>query len=132
MTQDQSGAGTQPASSKQSNNRWVIYVVIAAIVLLVFGYLVNGGDEDSPAADRATEVGARDVCRQFVERRLKSPSSAEFNEEQTSGGAGAYVVTGTVDSDNSFGASIRNEYACRVTYQGDGDWRLEDLQMTGN
>lgn len=64
-------------------------------------------------------------CKEFVKDRLKSPSSAEFDTSH-SGTEPVYTVTGTVDSQNGFGAMVRNSFTCTVSHSGDR-WTLESL-----
>lgn len=65
---------------------------------------------------------AIDACEGYVSDGLKAPSTAEFGEASVRKEAGGdvYAVTGTVDSQNGFGAMIRNRYECRVAPVGDG------------
>jgi hypothetical protein len=73
----------------------------------------------------------------MVEDDLKAPSTAKFN----GGGYAPYVsylgsdryrVSGSVDSDNSFGAMIRTTFQAIVRDKGDEHqtWVLEDLQTS--
>lgn len=73
---------------------------------------------------------AERVCKGFVKERLKSPGSAEF-ETTATGKAGSYTVVGTVDSENGFGALIRNDFTCSVKLDGD-TWHLKDLSGLAN
>lgn len=59
------------------------------------------------------------ACRDWVKARLKSPSSADFSNEVVTSEGNRYTVRGAVDSDNSFGAPIRNTYECVATYSGE-------------
>ena len=77
------------------------------------------------------------VCRQFVQARLKAPTTAKFpnvyDNESGVGYAlldsGARVVTAYVDSQNGFGAMIRTPFTCTVTWQHDDTWHLNDLRL---
>lgn len=101
----------------------------AAMGVALAAAVAGCGDSD----DGGGEYGARDVCQQFVEDRLKSPGSADFSDEDaTENSNGSWTVTGVVDSDNSFGASIRNSYECTVRHSVGDNWKLVDLQTTSN
>jgi hypothetical protein len=82
--------------------------------------------------DRAIE--AEVICEQFVSRRLKAPSSADFSwphDTTISGsGDGPYTVIGWVDAQNSFGAKIRSNYACEVKATG-RNWQRLSLSIDG-
>lgn len=77
-----------------------------------------------------SEWGARDICEQFIGQRLKSPGSAEYEFTHTIEYTETWVAQGYVDSQNGFGAMLRSEFACEVSYQGDDRWRLVDLELT--
>lgn len=104
-------------------------LILLAGIVLIFGALFGDDDED----DGGGEYGARDVCQQFVKDRLKSPGSADFSGERaTEESDGSWTVRGDVDSENSFGASIRNSYVCKVRHATGDTWKLIDLQSTEN
>ena len=67
---------------------------------------------------RHGEVEAIRQCEGFAGKRLKSPASAEYDLTATRDG-GQWVVTGTVDSQNGFGAMIRSNVECRITLTDD-------------
>lgn len=85
---------------------------------------VSGGDSDEPSADMA-----RVMCEGFVEDRLKSPGTADFQiPVTTSAGVTTWEVSGSVDAQNSFGATVRLDYICTVHGDSSGEWTLLDLQ----
>lgn len=104
-------------------------VLVIAVVIAVFGTLSGSDDED----DGGGEYGARDVCQQFVKDRLKAPGTADFSGESASENSdGSWTVRGDVDSENGFGASLRNSYVCKVRHTSGDNWTLVDMQTTGN
>lgn len=46
------------------------------------------------------------------------------------GGSGTYEVTGSVDSENGFGALIRSDDSCSVRLDGE-EWQLVSLTGLG-
>lgn len=108
----------------------LIVAVVAGVV--IFGGGSDSGEPEVAEPDLGSEVGAEIVCENFVKDRLKSPSSADFSETQSRGEGADYVVVGAVDSENSFGAMIRNDYVCEVSYEGDDQWSLTSLTGLGN
>lgn len=60
---------------------------------------------------------AESACEDHVKDNLKAPSTAKFDLTSKSTGGGTFEVTGTVDSENSFGAMIRNNVTCSVEYR---------------
>lgn len=109
---------------------WVIaalFVFAGAIGVLAFVLR-----DTSP--DMGDERGAKSACREFSQQRLKSPGSAQFsNEVATQGAQGAWTVSGMVDSENSFGGSVRNSYTCSVEYSETREsWQRQGYSMTSN
>ncbi len=74
----------------------------------------DGGDSD-PAAQRQ---GAMIACEDMLRDQLKAPDSADFTGT-TATGSGPWTVTGQVDAQNSFGASLRSAWSCEVRLDGD-------------
>jgi len=77
---------------------------------------------------------ALEIAKDFIERRLKSPSTAKhgryYENEVTIEKMGRnYTVNSYVDSQNGFGAMIRTNYTVKVQYQGNGNWSLIDLEL---
>ncbi len=141
---------TDPGSGsteRRSRYRSLFYVLFVTVVLLVI-VQYQARPETSPA--RATKprtattvdvevrrLVAFDVCKDFVKRRLKSPSSAKFRNPLqddgevviTGSGTGPYTIVSTVDAENSFGAKPRSTFVCVVTLNGD-TWNLDDLSIS--
>lgn len=128
--------GAQP--SKRASRAGVLFV--ALVVILVIG--VKFGTPDAPGASPVSEAAAKMAsqqeeakwqCRQFVERSLKAPSTASFQDMRdfTAWGTddGPYGVKGYVDSQNSFGAKLRMEFVCTLEKNG-GTWKLVELKTS--
>ena len=77
------------------------------------------------------------MCEGFVLDRLKAPSSAEFPglldewpKIMPFGGDTTghdWHVVSYVDSQNTYGAMIRDFYTCQISYVGNDQWSLLDL-----
>lgn len=76
---------------------------------------VSGGSDDGKVSDDVNQAAVIAACRESVRNQLKSPKSADFGNEVATGSGGSYTVTGTVDAENSFGASIRARFSCEGT-----------------
>ncbi len=73
------------------------------------------------------------MARQFVKQQLKSPGTASFGkllgESQSYDrqcedlGNATYRCHGWVDAQNSFGANLRNNWAIKLKYVGNKEWR---------
>lgn len=89
-------------------------VGIGVTAAAMIGLAIYVGADDSSSTDGSAYVKV--ACRDWVKDRLKSPGSADFSSEVATHEGARYTVRGAVDSDNSFGASIRNTYVCVATY----------------
>lgn len=119
--------------------KWILVVVL---VLAGFGAVFGSGDDDAPSDDKPSststsrapdvgdEIGAQVVCRQFVERRLKAPSTADYSgEAQRHVGGPVWIAVGDVDAENSFGAPMRNRFMCKLRHVTGDRYRLVSFQM---
>lgn len=123
-----------PPPGRRGPSSFVVALLVAGamlaaiVVIVLIGALANGGDSSQQRGSDAVEQ-----CQQAVKDRLKSPASAQFGDPSLSVATGEtadfYTVTGTVDSQNSFGAMLRNQYRCKATLERDGKWRV-DLTMS--
>lgn len=91
----------------------VFAVILVAFVGCTVAISINGGNRDS--SNNKYEAIAQ--CESRVEKLLKSPSTAEFDTDAT--GSTTWTVTGTVDSQNGFGATVRSSFQCTVVMNGD-------------
>ena len=57
------------------------------------------------------------VAQKAVQARLKAPASAEFGGTQIRQTHDLWEITGYVDSQNSFGATLRSTYRAKVIYR---------------
>lgn len=94
---------------------------VAVVLVLIVGGCVavmNGGSDKT-----ADESDAQYMCQQFVKDKLKSPSSAKFSNQVASGAGSSWTSSGTVESQNSFGAMIQTRYSCTLNYlSSDESW----------
>lgn len=87
-------------------------VVTAAVALI--GATLGGALVLNPPG--GYDDAGRD-CRSLVEGRLKAPGSADFGTQSVTEAGDAAYISGSVDSENGFGATVRSDYRCQV----DGD-----------
>jgi hypothetical protein len=121
----------QEQAQHKKNAGWarVGGAVLAGIILLLCVLGAFPKTTDKPGDNKR---GAYRYSREFVERRLKEPSSAKFcdydESKVVSLGGDMYRVNSCVDSQNSFGAMIRNNYTCKLRTIED-KWYLDDLDI---
>jgi len=100
--------GQQPADLKvPSNWRRAVAVLAVLVLLLAAAWYFLGYNSAESKAKRA--------CKDYVTLQLKAPSTAEFSGAYaTRNSDDTWHVTGIVDSENGFGAKVRNVYECDV------------------
>jgi len=81
------------------------------------------------------------ICQLYVEDNLKSPSTADFPAPSLTDirdmGNNVFEIRSYVDSQNSFGATIRTNFFCKVQYIGTPtddeslphNWQLLELKF---
>lgn len=121
----------KPAETESSSNRpaWLIALGLLALIGWCSMSAVDQADDPPDAED--LRFGARDVCHQFVEDRLRAPATAGFenlSEAMITGFGPEYTVAGHVDAENGFGARIRTEYKCTVRHTTGPNFVLVSLQ----
>jgi hypothetical protein len=101
------------------------------LLFLVISILLIDSIRDS-YSDKST---AYSVAQDFVSEHLVRPSSAQFPPKSTSGvmvkylGKNRYLVSGYLDSLNTFGSSQRSCYTCIIRYIGAGEWVDEKISF---
>lgn len=107
---------------------------LGLLVLVIILVSVSGGGDAKPKGpDYGDEIGAKVICQQFVERQLKAPSTAKYSDERVTAHKKAlWTVLGNVDSENSFGATIRNRYFCQAKHIKGDTWQPVDVELEGN
>jgi hypothetical protein len=77
-------------------------------------------------------IGAWVACQEFVGKRLKAPSTADYQSYDKGGVTiktdSSFTVRGYVDAQNSFGAKLRSTYTCEV-HSAANQWILDDITI---
>ena len=92
------------------------------------------GHDPNAWRDRTDSHTAYIMMQTFVERQLKSPSSAEFpnplvglHKHARHIGDHTYLIDSWVDARNSFGVALRTRFVGKVRQVSDDEWRLVEL-----
>lgn len=100
----------------------------ATLVVLVVAVWVGGlfGYGAGPTGD-----GAAKACHTDVETMLKSPRSAEYSDETSEKvGDNRWYVRGSVDAENTYGASLRSSYECTAESGDGGHWTTTGVHVS--
>jgi len=110
-------------------NKWSRAFIIGLLFAILLGAFTDGSQDKTNETNPETvaqeeSVSSKNtrteawVCTQnYVEKQLKSPSSADFpwlDWEATEVEENKYVVTSYVDAQNAFGAEIRTHFVCQT------------------
>lgn len=125
------GSNGDVQQRKDKNKKIVLCFFLVLFLICTLGAIFGGSGSGS-----ATEVEAFVMSQEFAKDFLKSPGTAEFpwitDVEVYKKEEGVFLVNAYVDSQNSFGAMIRNNYTCLVkTTDGGESWSLEAFSFDG-
>lgn len=103
------------------------------IAIAVFAVIIISGCDSRPWHERDNSVAAYVTMTEYVKRRLRSPSTADFpliNKVRVKRLADhKYEVFGYVDAQNGFGATVRTRYFGVLQQGGRHEWRLLELTI---
>jgi hypothetical protein len=107
--------------------------ISSILAIFAFIFLAFGSDDDNSSSSTATnKMLAYSYAEDFVKKRLKSPSTAEFPglfekaEHITELGNDEYLISSWVDSQNGFGAMLRSNFSCKIIFI-EGKVKVEGL-----
>ena len=112
----------------------IIFIVILLIPILWIRSCMNVPSEPHVY----TKMDALRFSENFIEERLKSPTTAKFistfdiaiDERVKQLDDSTFLVNSWVDSQNGFGAMIRTKYSCKMTFLLKNEtYRCEDIVM---
>ena len=108
------------------NKRNFIKHLLSILSICIFIFLAFGSDDsDSSGSSSSEDLLAYNYAESFVKKKLKSPSSAKFaglfekRDHITKVGDRKYKIVSYVDSQNGFGAMIRSNWSCTITFVGE-------------
>lgn len=127
---------SNPTVDFKDGAKGLLLVVVVALVALK----TCEGSPEEQAADKLAQIdrncsdqtNAQVMSTVFIKQRLKSPSSADFpfSANVRYLGECRHIVESYVDSQNSFGATVRSQTKALVRYdKKSDDWTLEDITI---
>jgi len=131
--QDHLSGGSEPTSGGGFSYKTMIDGCLGLIVggVLLFLIWMFFFPHTDPTDDPL--LAAYTMCQQFVEERLQSPGTAEFEccPDNTTREVGddTYEVRAYVDSENALGGLVRIDFVCTVRATGLGVWNLVSLDF---
>jgi hypothetical protein len=107
-----------------------LFSLLTVIIFIFFAF--GSGNSDGSSSSEHSKMIAYNYAEDFIEERLKSPSTAKFpgifqkKMHSTSLGGGKYRISSWVDSQNGFGAKIRSRWSCKIIFV-DGNVKVENI-----
>ncbi|NLP59530.1 hypothetical protein [Lutibacter sp. B1] len=119
----------------------VIIIILIALVFIggdIYNRIVLGDDYGKEfnvpknTSNYLSDNEAVYASQKFVESRLKSPKTADFQpmfQAKVKRENDIYTITSYVDSQNGFGAIIRSNYIVKLKRKSNGDVSLIDIKI---
>ncbi len=105
-------------------------VVITVVGSVVMSIAVLGAFEGGNSSTGSSNSAIYATAMTAVKSQLKAPSTAKFsNQHIDQSSSNTWVVTGTVEAQNSFGVPLRNYYKVVVTKTSDGHYRVSSCTI---
>jgi hypothetical protein len=128
---------TEHGAARYKGPAGVAIITILGVISAVFFFTGCFGKEDPEAwRTKDNSLMADLMMRDFVKKRLKSPSAAQFAPATEKAGRiiekqadSVYFVKSFVDSQNSFGASVRIHYHGEIKQISKDNWQLISLEF---
>lgn len=110
---------------KEWYKRWYVIVLVVIGFIWAVGSSFGGSSGSSPVATQEQATSNRKLesivfAESIIEKILKAPSTAKFVDVEAyelSNQKDVWAVNGYVDSQNSFGAMIRNQWEVQLDYR---------------
>ena len=113
------------------HGKLTIALVVSGVAALVAVIAIAAASDTSDK-----ELGAQDVCHQFVDDGIPGKTGNEFRDEHTEHVEGdQWRVTGTVRTTSYgelFNTTRHGKYVCLVTNTAEHGWKLNNLTFTGD
>ena len=107
-----------PAEPSKTKRPWGCIVPIVSV--LVIGVSCGVVGAQGAGDDGVSDYSVQKQCQRWVDEKLKAPDTAKYSQQLVvANGENSWTVTGAVDAENSFGASIRGSWQCAIRLEGD-------------
>lgn len=102
--------------------------LFSILTIASFLFIAFGSDDDNSSGSSSKDTNkmlAYNYAEDFVKKRLKSPSTAEFpglfekDKHVTELENDEYLINSWVDSQNDFGAMKRSKFSCKIIFEED-------------
>lgn len=88
---------------------WKNLIAWAFVIMVVAGIVVSESNDGGDGTD-VSDYAAKENCKAAVTMYLRAPATAHFHDLSAAG----ITVTGSVDSQNGFGALLTSTFECKI------------------
>ena len=112
----------------------ILITIIFVVVALVFNPLFSMDvyfDDGLP--DPTSKEDVWYVALNIVSQKLKAPSTAQFcrmSQGTITQSGDTWTIKGYVDAENSFGATLRNNFTVVITFTSDTKYTIDECSIT--
>ncbi len=120
-----------PIAPPKRKRRRVMWISIAVAVAVAVALALAGTlGAIAWVATGPTEGKLVKACRKAVTQNLRSPGSAQWpgGEGVSHQDTGLWIVVGSVDAQNGFGALVRLDFECHAEREG-RSWSVMDVDL---
>lgn len=132
---ERADSGGEKVEKRTDINLTPLQVVgfFAAFAVAVWFFSAIGvGKSDIKEPEELSTYPIFSSCKVYIKHQLKSPSTAKFQgmDYQVSQGDTELMIKSYVDSQNSFGATVRTDWICKAVHTGGSktnaaNWEIE-------
>ena len=112
----------------------ILITILFVVAALVFNPLFSlDVFFDNGLPDKANEEDVWYVAVSVVTDRLKAPATAEFcrmSQGTITKSGDTWTITGYVDAENSFGATLRNNFTVIITFTDNTRYTIDQCSIT--
>lgn len=121
---------TPPVTQHAAPRRWLFVLIATLLVLAAAGtaWWLTRPEPPVEKSSTVTTAAAITACEDAVKLQLKAPGTAKFGDQFVRDGTPAEVI-GWVDSENGFGALVRNRFLC-LAHKGQTGWRISEVTFS--
>jgi len=120
----------------------ILTVIIFVFFVIVFMNMLGGSSNENTStpetiaqkAEKDREINSIVFAESVIKKILKAPSTAKFVDVEAyelSNEKDVWAVNGSVDSQNSFGAMIRNQWEVQLDYRDGKGGTIKSVLFDG-
>lgn len=142
MNLNKSFGGDDTKAKEWMTKHPVLTVIIFVLFAIVFTKMLGGSSNENTStpetiaqkAEKDREINSIVFAESVIKKILKAPSTAKFVDVEAYellNEKGVWAVNGSVDSQNSFGAMIRNQWEVQLDFRDGKGGSVKSILFDG-